>query len=332
MGTLFNFMNPFREGDEPEGVRGEQGPGLRMRRSLGTRFPEVNPLADLTLTFHRTLRIPEDGRDWPLPAGLGQFPIVEVQDLGAGAPRHWKEQGGVAIPMYQSEAMWISFVSHIGYPFAVKVLAGGIDAVSGEDWQKGLRSDPRNYLTVPEQPWLDGFCVEKGKVRQFVAARLGEGRTVEERLTGRAETGGLQIVVTPMKADVWERLRRERDARADQRYGGLHYCAESTPEMGLGAGGSIRQEVYEDPHGLDVWDQTATRSCFVRIVQAQRWKDLTGHPVPHPPISRDAYLTAGIPWFEYFDPDLRVVHGGERFAQLAGLDDAPLSGGWEEEG
>ena len=58
---------------------------------------------------------------------------------------------------------------------------------------------------IPKQPWLDGFCVEKGIIRQFVAMPLGEGYTAEEQITGEAEHGGLQIEIFPMKREVFER-------------------------------------------------------------------------------------------------------------------------------
>ena len=38
-------------------------------------FPEVHPEAKLRIDFQRTLRIPDDGKDYPLPPGLGRFPI-----------------------------------------------------------------------------------------------------------------------------------------------------------------------------------------------------------------------------------------------------------------
>jgi hypothetical protein len=280
----------------------------------------VHADARFSVSFMRTLRIPDDGRDYPLPAGLGRFPMARVDDLGGGgaasAPRRWREDGGVVLPMYQSEAMWLSFDSDTGYPFAVKVLAGAVCAVSGEDWQPGLVRDPQNYVVVPEQPWLDGFCVAKGRIRQFVAEPLGEGRTVEERLTGEARVGGLQIVVTPMKAEVWDRMERDRPVFG---FHGVDACMSplaDSLEMGLGAGGSMLQEIYEDPYDADVWDERHTQSCFVRIVQAQRWRDVTGHPVPHPPISKERYSAAGIPWFGYFDADLEVLNGGTRLGEL----------------
>ena len=76
-----------------------------------------------------------------------------------------------------------------------------VNALTGKQWKNELSSRPQDYLVVPGQPWLDGFCVRKGVVRQFVAMPLGEGFTAEEQLTGTAEHGGLQIIVYPMKAE-----------------------------------------------------------------------------------------------------------------------------------
>ena len=62
-----------------------------------------------------------------------------------------------------------------------------INAVSGEAWTAELHSEPQDYVVVPGQPWLDGFSVGAGLIRQFVALPLGAGYSVEEQLTGRAD-------------------------------------------------------------------------------------------------------------------------------------------------
>jgi hypothetical protein len=59
-------------------------------------------------------------------------------------------------------------------------------------------------VVVPEQPWLDGYCVEKGIIRQFVAMPLGAGYTAEEQISGKAEHGGLQIMAC---GAVWPRTK-----------------------------------------------------------------------------------------------------------------------------
>ena len=107
--------------------------------------------------------------------------------------------------MYQAEALWISFQA--SYPMAVKVAAGKINALTGYEWKNEISRSPQDYLVVPDQPWLDGFCVQQGMVRQFVAMPLGEGYTAEEQLTETAEHGGLQIVVYPVRAAVYDELR-----------------------------------------------------------------------------------------------------------------------------
>ena len=56
-------------------------------------FPEVHPDAALRLEFQRTLRIPDDEGDYPLPPGLGAFPLRHVDDFGPRLPASWNEHG-----------------------------------------------------------------------------------------------------------------------------------------------------------------------------------------------------------------------------------------------
>ena len=169
------------------------------------RFPEVHEDARLEVRFQRTLRIPDDNRAYPLPPGLGRFPLNHVVDHLERLPEQWGRRGGVFLPMYQAEAMWLSFSG--SYPVAVKVAAGKINALTGEPWTNDLSERPQDYLVVPGQPWLDGFCIEQGLNRQFVAMPLGAGYSAEEQLTGEAEHGGLQIAVYPMQASSYEAIQ-----------------------------------------------------------------------------------------------------------------------------
>ena len=195
------------------------------------RFPGVHEEAELGIEFQRTLRIPDDNREYRLPPGLGRFPLSRVDDYPDNLPETWSQHGGVFLPMYQAEALWINF--HGYYPMAVKIAAGKINAVTGEAWSKGLSEAPQDYMVVPEQPWLDGFCVEKGLIRQFVAMPLGEGYTPEEQLTGEAEHGGLQIAVYPMKRSKYEEMHHGilRDLEAPPAA-----CAPLPDGDGVGAG------------------------------------------------------------------------------------------------
>ena len=65
----------------------------------------------------------------------------------------------------------------------MKVATGKICAIMGDQWVRHLNTDPQDYVVLPDQPWIDGYCVETGVIRQFVAMPLGTGYTVEEQLT-----------------------------------------------------------------------------------------------------------------------------------------------------
>lgn len=282
--------------------------------ALEISFPELHRDARLRIDFQRTLRLPDDGRQYPLPAGLGRFPLRHVDDFTARVPEAWRRHGGVLLPMYQAEAMWLNFRSPADYPFAVKIAAGKINAVSGESWREGLNRDPQDYCTVPGQPWLDGFCVEKGIVRQFVAAPLGMGATAEEQLTGTAEHGGLQILVHPLKAKIWE--REQRAARVEREPSPMIQYSLAAPDMGLAPGGRMRQAIYRDRRDLADWDQRIRARCFVHIASSLTWKGITGELPPALPPTAIDYASHGLPWFDYYDHELKALGGA---AALAGL-------------
>ena len=301
--------------------------------ALTFSFPDVHPEARLSIDLQRTLRIPDDGNDYPLPPGLGRFPIRLVDDFSKEVPRTWFQHGGVMLPMYQSEALWLNFQcgwvekNNTQYPFAIKIAAGKINAVSGDAWTDGLQSRSQDYMVAPEQPWLDGFCVEKGYIRQFVAMPLGSGYSAEEQLTGKAEFGGLQVIVYPMKRDVFDRRFPERmggirDASALYGLMDSAICS-SAADMALAPGGRMRQEIYEDPFSFDDWDREHTSRCFVHLANSMVWRSITGSDPPSVPPTAKEYKKAGLPWFDYYD-DNAVALGGSK--KLDGLDSVAETG------
>ncbi|MFJ8693341.1 hypothetical protein [Streptomyces roseolilacinus] len=163
--------------------------------------------------FIRTLRLPESGTH-PLPPGLGEFPVRRVEDFAATVPPAWRARGGVLVPMYLREALWLSFAGS-PEPAALQVGVGKVCAVSGRPWSGTLGRDPQNYVVLPRQPWLDGINSGRGTVRQFVAVPLGLGATVEGQVTGEETWGGVQLQAFPLDGparDAW-RAEQEESAR-----------------------------------------------------------------------------------------------------------------------
>jgi hypothetical protein len=283
---------------------------------LTIHCPEVHDDARVAIEFQRTLRIPADGREYPLPAGLGPFPLRHVDDFPRTVPARWIEHGGVMLPMYQAEALWIMF--HSDYPFAIKVTAGTINAVTGEESRDGLHRDPQDYMVASEQPWLDGYCVARGVIRQFVAMPLGSGYSAEEQITGQGTVGGLQIVAYPLKREAYERyIKASRALRF-----GSHTLSELSmigADMGLAPGGRMKQEIYRDKFNLEDWDQRHRARCFVHIANAQQWRAITGEAPPTAPITAAHYQSCGVPWFDYYAADLQAVPGSGILDRLKSL-------------
>ncbi|GAA2278459.1 hypothetical protein GCM10010234_13610 [Streptomyces hawaiiensis] len=317
----------------------------------------------VAVRFIRTLRLPETGTH-PLPPGLGEFPVRRIADYADRVPEEWRARGGVMLPVYLREAMWLSFAG-TSEPAALQVGVGKVCAVSGRPWSDRPARGPQNYVVLPRQPWLDGINSGTGTVRQFVAVPLGLGATVEGQVTGEEVWGGVQLqsfALNDRELARWreeERLRQVPPAPVPPGgYGAAMPAAFGSPAaggygapaaggygaampmaapaapgavpppaatgaapapgaapsapasvpraaaaMGLGVGGSMRQEVYQDDRPLSDWSEQPSGRVFVHLVTPPEWRRITGEAAPPSPVDRAAYTRAGLPWFDYFDQD-----------------------------
>ena len=268
-----------------------------------------------SVSFQRTLRIPEDDQIYPLPPTLGRFKIHRVADFAKNLPSTWQEPNGFFIAMYQREALWLGFDGAEWKPNAVKVAVGGVNAISGTVWEEGLDDDEQNYLVCPDQPWLDGINAGDGFVKQFVASPLGSGSTVEGQITGREETGGIQLVVYEPKPG---RFPDEPPETSETDTAVM----EAMPvglEMGLGAGGQIKQKIYEDPYGIDSWDQNNLGRIQLHILNSEQYQAITGREPPSTPVSTETYAEYGLPWFDLYDESFKDIAASRKLAAVKTL-------------
>jgi hypothetical protein len=292
---------------------------------LAFDFPKVHDDAGMAIEFRRTLRVPDDGKVYWLPPSFRAFPLVHMDDCGDRVSDDWIERGGVVMPLYQAEAMYIAFSGGglvRGYPCAVKIAAGMLNAISGKPWRPELDASENDYIVVPRQPRLDGFCIATRVIRQFIAMRLGDGYSVEEQLTGQGVHGGLQIIVYPMRKERYQRSFRGQvewlwDMVSLQHFSEPHeeppyFRRPRRTKMSLGAGGRMKQPIYKDPYGIDAWDQSVSSRCFVTLANSREWQEITGQKPPtEPPTAKD-YAEAGLPWFDYYGDDQETRAGSPR--------------------
>lgn len=271
------------------------------------------------LNFQRTLRIPDDGKIYPLPPGLGPFPVCQVKDYEKRVPQEWIDHGGVFIPMYQREALWISFQPRYWKPNAVKVAVGKVNAVSAKPWEQKLLPGENDYLVCPPQPWLDGINAGEGYIRQFVAMPLGMGYTVEAQVTGEEKFGGVQIIVYEPKPGKFPDQPPPRQVSYAML--GIREMVPPTPaarsaEMGLAAGGKMKQKIYPDPHGIDTWDQENYGRVFVHIVNSLMYREITGMEPPPTTVTAKTYAQYSLPWFDLYDEKMGDITAPEEFEQI----------------
>ncbi|KAK6519047.1 hypothetical protein TWF281_003736 [Arthrobotrys megalospora] len=192
------------------------------RTPLAVSLQENTILIDgrLEITFRRTVKVPDNDQTSHLPPDLGEMELVNVNKFASTLPDAMAAKGGLLMSMHDNEATWIKFgikdrPDPMPFPsqrrYAIKVLIGGVNAISGEPEVENTATSLRrsnllasggsvqDYLVVPDQPWIDGIAIGCGKVRQFVAKPLGQGYTVEGQVTGREDVGGLQFEVIRTK-------------------------------------------------------------------------------------------------------------------------------------
>ncbi|AYV80879.1 MAG: hypothetical protein Harvfovirus9_9 [Harvfovirus sp.] len=159
------------------------------------------PHSKCEIEFNRTIRVPDNGKTYPLPPKLGSFNL------------HMNSEKQITLAMYQREALWMNFAKYyfegVSPTIALKVGVGNVNAINGEAWDKNigvLNRESQNYVFLPTQMWLDGIRVSdihykrlKGEmyhygldavsreqyVRQFVAMPLLNKTTIENQMASQ---------------------------------------------------------------------------------------------------------------------------------------------------
>ncbi|KAF5010114.1 hypothetical protein FDECE_3700 [Fusarium decemcellulare] len=233
----------------------------------------------LQISFMRTLRVRGQESEYEPPEGLGTFPLFNTQPYRDQLPPQAAAQGGLFLPMYNKEAMYIAFDCRESDKFAVRPFLGGVNGISGDNLiNKDSSSLSRqDYIVAPQQKRLDGIAVWPGVTKQFVAMEMNpnprqgteltspstastskrekqpsQGGTIEYQMTGRDEVGGIQFQIIPQfdldpmfagsMRDVSPRWKKDWDLKSYQPVppGTTAYDVLKTPaELGLDAGSTI---------------------------------------------------------------------------------------------
>ena len=89
--------------------------------------------------------------------------------------------------------------------------------------------------------------------------------------------------------------------------------------MGLAPSGKMRQQIYEDPYGLDAWDQRKSHRCFISLVNSTRWMAIASERSPIKPPTANDYARHGLPWFDYYGADAKVMEATKSLKSLSSV-------------
>lgn len=269
----------------------------------------TDSFTELTVKFQRTMRIPDDGKTYALPTGLGQLPLRSVDDFAETMPASWMTKGGAVVPLNQSEALWIWFSSR--YRFALKVAAGPLNALTGEPWSVNLQRQPQNYVVLPDPTWEDEV------IRHLVSMPLDAG-LAKDKPPANTTSEGIQIQVVPMRVEPYYlnegrffipptiqefflRLifapmlsKKLSEINRPQRPWDIEDPLDKSMDPAFDE--TARRQILEDPYEFAEWDQTRTVCCFVHPCNSAAWRQITGTKPSHPSLTEMEYQKAGIPW------------------------------------
>ncbi|GAM37839.1 integral membrane protein [Talaromyces pinophilus] len=339
---------------------------------------------NLRISFHRTIRVPDSSASKSLlPPDLGVFPLFSAKET-----RVWMGYAGI----HETEVSFLPQVpewlktkggAQNGRRYAIKVYAGGVNAVSGLPSITAAPPGQQDYV--------------------FVAVPLGKNRTVEGQITGSEQFAGIQFEI--VKGIVWKRfrvycadgtvitlpvddrenvdglcriiseklgktleasdlydrnkmVRLERSRNENLRETRLRnigivdsqntslleelykkerheygyelshstdfiHCAEPLmsweSQLGLAAGGFIKQHIQKDTHPASTWDHS-TRTVFnVQLLSAQVFEEMTGFMAPAAPINAATYHKYNLSFFNIPEPPSTITSNFGKLKSLAHL-------------
>ena len=91
-------------------------------------------------------------------------------------------------------------------------------------------------------------------------------------------------------------------------------------EMGLGAGGKMKQKIYEDDEcNINMYNLKKVTRVFVNIANGNMWRKITGNELPESPINPKMYKMYEYPWFDVYDDSLQDVDASDELSNVKSI-------------
>eukprot|EP01084_Bolivina_argentea_P255511 429778_1 len=148
---------------------------IRNKGNLQTCLKSNKLIIDnnITIQFNKTLRISKQNKNKQVKIcpKLGIFNVFKVNNYIHKIPKHWIKRNGLIIPLWQKEALCLSFECLKQSNYVIKIAMDKINAMNGNKLKyEYLSSNPLNCAVLPELSYLNGYKYNG----QFIAMPLGQ--------------------------------------------------------------------------------------------------------------------------------------------------------------
>jgi len=207
---------------------------------LNISFPEVHEKAECKISFERLVSVDHhisllDGKNCPALISNGVFPLSAISNFSETVPKAWLKKSGAALLISKTEELSIQI--NCSYPMAIKIGKGNVSLISGKQWCIKLLGSSGDCLVFRG---LNNFNLRDGKINRFIDTSLETDHSDEGKF------GEMQIVVYPMKADVYGEIE----------------------SMKLASGSKSMPGIDDEYFWIDAWDANYVEMSSVYLMEA----------------------------------------------------------------
>jgi len=153
---------------------------------------------------------------------------------------------------------------------------------------------------IQEMSYQQGSIVQNTQITPSIAKSGGKAKS---RKQNYHESESISSSDAPQNSLLQNERKKLSFNESKQEYESREPQTQAR-EMGLSAGGRMKQQINKDPYGPSFWDQENTSRIFVHIVNSAMFYQITGRRPPQTPIDARSYSQLGYPWYDMFnEPD-----------------------------
>lgn len=98
-------------------------------------------------------------------------------------------------------------------------------------------------------------------------------------------------------------------------------------ELGVAAGGYIKQCIRRDTNQASIWEREKTICFNIQILNSTAFRGVTGLEPPKTPISAATYASYGLPFFEIYNEESGIKGNLEDVKSVKAIDKMKAKGG-----